>query len=247
MTRLTRVIRFIRHWHARIGVLAALFFLFLASTGLALNHTDALQLSRKQVGAPWLMRWYGLAAETPTQGYLFARGYFVADGHRWLMDGHNLSASPEAVIGAAEVGGMRYLATTSAVHIYQPDGSLVERLTGPALPAATLQHIGAAGNFLLVQTAQGVFASEDGLTWKPYAAPTVAWSHPQPLPAGVRKQIEAMFAPALPLERIVLDVHSGRVLGRHGPLVMDLAALVLMVLSLSGIWIYVRSMRKRHR
>lgn len=246
MSRLTRAIRFVRHWHARAGVLAALFFLFLAATGLALNHTDTLQLAKKQVGASWLMRWYGLRSEVPAQGYLFESGYFVADRERWVLNGHALPAPAEAVLGAVEVAGMRYLSTQSAIQIYQQDGSLVDKLAGSALPATPIRQLGKRGELLVLETPQGIFSSADGLTWEPATAEGVAWSRPQALPEGVRTQVAAYFAPRLPLERVLLDVHSGRIFGRYGPQLMDLAALALLALAVSGIWIYLRSLRKRH-
>lgn len=245
MSHLTRAIRFVRHWHARAGVLAALFFLFLAATGVALNHTDALQLASKQVGAGWLMHWYGVKSEAPAQGYLFEQGYFVGNREHWVMDGRDLPPSPEPVLGAAEVAGMRYLATASMIHIYLPDGSLVDRLTGSALPAAPVSRLGQKDGTLLVQTPQGIFVSEDGLDWRPDAAEGVTWSQPQPLPADVGARVAAHFAPSLPLERVLLDVHSGRIFGRYGPLAMDLAALALAALALSGIWIYLRTIRRK--
>jgi len=246
MSHLTRLIRFVRHWHARAGVLAALFFLFLAVTGVALNHTYALQLDRKQVAVGWLMHWYGVKSEAPAQGYLFEQGYFVGNDEHWVMDGLELPSSPEAVLGAVEIAGMRYLATASEIRIYQPDGSLVDRLAGSALPAVPVSRIGKKGDVLLVETVQGVFVSEDGLSWQPGTAEDAAWAQPQPLPADVGARAAAHFAPSLPLERVLLDVHSGRIFGRYGPLAMDLAALILAALALSGIWIYLRTFRKRH-
>jgi uncharacterized iron-regulated membrane protein len=67
-----------------------------------------------------------------------------------------------------------------------------------------------------------------------------------PWPADVGARVAVHFAPSLPLERVLLDVHSGRIFGRYGPLAMDLAALALAVLALSGIWIYLRTLRRRH-
>ena len=53
--------------------------------------------------------------------------------------------------------------------------------------------------------------------------------------------------PSLPLERVMLDIHSGRLLGRYGPFLVDGAAFILLLLSLSGIWIQWRSWRQKHR
>lgn len=246
MSRLTRAIRFVRHWHARAGVLAALFFLVLALTGLALNHTAAFQLDQQRVDAGWLMRWYGVKSEAPAQGYLFEFGYFVGDSERWVMDGRELPGVAGRALGAVEIAGMRYIATTSSLQLYQADGRLIDKLTGSALPALPIRRLGKRNGILLLDTEQGIFSSVDGLTWETDSAEDVTWAHPQVLPAKAANDSAPYFAPHLPLERVLLDVHSGRIFGRFGPFAMDLAALVLMALSLSGIWIYLRSFRKRH-
>lgn len=246
MSHLTRIIRFVRHWHARIGVLAAVFFLLLAVTGLMLNHTEDLRLSKRQVHVRWLMTWYGLKGDRPARGYLFDRGYFVGNGQHWLMDGRELPASSEPVVGAVEMGGMRYVATRSALHIYQPGGDLVEKLSGSNLPAPGLMRIGTDGDALLVQTtSHGMFATKDALEWRSIPEKASRWSEMQPLPDDIRARAADAMAPSLPLERVVLDIHSGRIFGRYGPWAMDFAALILVLLSFSGLWIYLRSLRKR--
>lgn len=246
MSRLHRAIRFTRHWHARCGVLVSIFFLTLAVTGVALNHTEALNLARTQVSASWLMRWYGIKAEPAPQGYLFEQGYFAGNAQHWIMDGKPLPVVPEPAIGAVEAGGVRYLATASALYLYQPDGTLIEKLTAAALPDAPIGRIGAAQGSVLIDTPHGIYASEDGLDWRPAGAQAAVWSFPQALPVRVQARVAHLFSPSLPLERVLLDLHSGRIFGRYGPLLMDLAALMLMVLSLSGVWIYLRSLKKKH-
>lgn len=240
-----RTIRFVRHWHARAGVLAGIFFLFLATTGLALNHTQALGLAKREISLSWLMRWYGLRGAEPSQAFLFEHGYLaVAPGH-WVMDGRDLPEPVGEPVGVVEVEGVRYLATAAELRLYQPDGSLVDKLAGAALPAVPIRRIGSQDGDVVIETPSGAYASRDGLSWRPIAAQTVAWGREQRLPASAREEVAARFAPHMPLERLLLDLHSGRIFGRFGPFFMDGAALVLLVLSLSGIWIYWRSLRKR--
>jgi hypothetical protein len=246
MSRLTRAIRFVRHWHARVGVLAALFLLLLALTGLALNHTDALNLAQKKVDSGWVMRWYGLQSAAPQQGYLFESGYFVGDSERWVMDGYDLYAPSGVAVGAIEIDGIRYVATDASLHLYQPDGSLIDQLSGPALPAQPIRRIGKHGTFIVLETSRGIFASADALTWESSSVADIIWAQPQALPDKVADEAAPYFAPSLSLERVLLDVHSGRILGRYGPYLMDIAALVLIALALSGLWMYVRTLRKRH-
>ena len=245
MSHLTRMIRFVRHWHARIGVLAAVLFLILASTGLMLNHTDALQLARRQVSAPWLMAWYGLQGERPAQGFLLGQGYLVPQPAYWLMDGRKLPADRSPVVGAVEAEGVRYVATAKTLVLLMSDGTVVDTLRGDALPGTPLQAIGVAGQSVMVKTPRGNFLTQDGMVWEKTPLKPSAWSAPESLTEAMRAEASAALAPSLPLERVLLDLHSGRLFGKFGPWLMDLAAVVMVMLSLSGVWIYLRSLRKK--
>ncbi len=47
----------------------------------------------------------------------------------------------------------------------------------------------------------------------------------------------------LPLERVVLDLHSGRLFGWLGPYVMDAAALGLLIVAITGLLLAARPPR----
>lgn len=247
MSHLTRAIRLVRHWHARMGVLLAVFLIFLALTGLALSHTDALGLDKRQINTAWLMRWYGLHPTVPSHGFLFKGGYLAAADGRWVMDGRVLSETGQTPVGAVSWGGLRGLASAGMLYLYLPDGRLVDKLTGPALPGQPIKRLGSLGARLVIETAQGSFATDDGLNWQPLAGDQPAWSVEQSLPDSLSASLRQAFVPSLPLERIVIDLHSGRIFGRYGPMLMDIAAIVLIVLSLSGMWIYLRTIRSKHK
>ncbi len=242
----TRMIRFVRHWHARAGVIAALFLLFLAISGLALNHTNALSLAKRDVKASWLMQWYGLKSTIPKQGYLFNDGYLAAADGRWVMDGHILREGAEQPpLGAVTWNQMRVIASAEALYLYTAEGQLIDKLSDAELPGKPVKQLGLVGDKLVLATARGHFVTNDALSWQPYDGEPPDWSSLEALPSAELKDIKQAFAPSLPLERIILDLHSGRIFGRYGPLLMDLAAIVLVVLSLSGVWIYLRTVRKK--
>jgi hypothetical protein len=247
LSQLTRAIRFVRHWHARIGILVAVFLLFLAVTGLALSHTDALGLNKQQITAGWLMRWYGLKPSVPDQGFLFKGGYLVASDGHWVMDGKLLTEPAQMPVGAISWGKMRALANTETLYLYLADGRLVDKLSGAALPASPIQNIANVEAKLAIKTSKGDYVTDDGLNWQPLTGAEPAWSSVQSLPDSASANLSQVFAPSLSLERIVLDLHSGRIFGRYGPLFMDITALVLIVLAFSGVWIYLRSFRKRSK
>jgi uncharacterized iron-regulated membrane protein len=250
LSYLTRTIRFVRHWHARLGVLLVVFFLILAITGLALNHTDALGLSKREVNSPWLMRWYGLKPVLPSLGYLFKDGYLVAADEHWVMDGHPLPEAKLSPVGAISWGNMRAIADADNLYLFMADGQVIDKLTGTTLPGKPIEQLGSIGSVLVLKTAQGSFVTSDGLTWQLLAEDAsgsnqVSWSARKTLPDTITERLNEILAPSLPLERIVLDLHSGRIFGRYGFLLMDIAALGMAMLSLSGAWIYLRSMRRK--
>jgi len=245
LSHLTRTIRLVRHWHARIGVLVAIFLLFLALTGLALSHTDSLGLDKRQVSVTWLMRWYGLHSAAPSHGFLFQGGYLAAADGRWVMNGRVLGDAGQIPVGAVSWGGMRSLANAEALYLYMADGRLVDKLSGAALPDHPIKRLGTLDNRLVLETTKGRFVTDDGLAWQPLNQGQPIWSVEQNLPEAESASLIKAFAPSLPLERIILDLHSGRIFGHYGPVLMDIVAIVLIVLSLSGMWIYLRTIRRR--
>lgn len=249
MSPLTRIIRFIRFWHARMGVMAALFFLILSVTGLALNHTGALGLDKHEINTGWLMHWYGLESTVPDHGFLFKNGYLATSEAQWVMSGKVLSESTNTVanvvVGALDWNDIRAIASAEVLYLYSTDGQLVDKITADLLPGHPIRRLGVIQSNLVLKTPSGDFVTKDGLDWQPLIKGEVTWSAQQALPSSIVLNLKAYFLPSLPLERIILDVHSGRIFGKYGPVLMDIAAIVLILLSLSGIWIYLRSHKKK--
>ena len=114
-------------------------------------------------------------------------------------------------------------------------------------PGVPLKAIGAGEGELVVQTADGAFSSGDVVSWRPGEPKVVTWSTPTPLAASDREAYARRLAPGIALQRILLDLHSGRFLGRFGPPFFDLVALVLILLALSGAWMFLAPRRRRSR
>lgn len=240
MSHKSHYTRPVRRWHGHVGVVATVFLVFIVFTGIVLNHEEALKLSKREISAPWLMRWYGIHAVEPEQGYLLGEHYFSWEGDKWTLGDKPLAGNAEHPVGAVEVDGVDYIATSSVLYLYQADGQLLDKLEKQSLPAYPILALGKMGGNVVLQTPSAMLASTDGLVWR-NADAGVTWSSPQTLPDDVRRQMTALLAPGLSLQRILQDVHSGRIFGRYGPWVVDLAAIALLTLGVSGLWIYGRS------
>ncbi|MFA6041136.1 MAG: PepSY-associated TM helix domain-containing protein [Methylophilus sp.] len=241
------MIRFVRHWHARIGVLAAIFFLFLSITGVALNHTESLSLDKTPISNTALMHWYGLKAETPQFGFKTSYGIVTSSDGIWLLATQRLPISDSTIKGALDWQGMVVLVSPQTLYIVNAQGQLVDTLSEQALPDTHLNNIGLQNGALVLDSASGQFVSDDAISWQALKDGNVVWAKAVNLEPSYQAKLTQYFQPSLPLERVMLDTHSGRIFGRYGPLLMDLVAIVLATLSISGVWIYLRSVRRNKK
>jgi hypothetical protein len=241
------LLRFLRRWHARIGCSAMLFFLLLAVTGFVLNHGSDLGLDAKYVHLSWLARWYGIEAELPHQAFRSGRHHLVAANGRWLLDGRTSGDKLPQPVGLVALPDMVVVASGAALHVYRDDGELIDRLGAEALPGVPVQAIGSSARELVLRTASGTYASTDALSWTPAPRKEVAWSAPAELSAVERQAYERALAPGVAVQRLLLDLHSGRFAGRYGPFVVDFLGVLLAVLSLSGAWLFFMPRHRRGR
>lgn len=237
--------RFIRRWHARLGLTGALFFIVLVVTGTALNHTERLGLAHTAIQSEALNRWYGLPMPRILAAYPDAA--FVATPEAWLYQGHKLPEGGGAVVGVVALPDMLAVATAQSLVLYTRAGERIDTLRSSALPQLPLTALGGAGNALVIKTPGGLFSSTDGIAWQEFQSGNMTWSQAGEPNAGLTAPLNQQLVPSLPLERILLDLHSGRLLGHYGPYLMDIAAVFLLMLSLSGIWIQWRSWRQKRR
>jgi uncharacterized iron-regulated membrane protein len=86
------------------------------------------------------------------------------------------------------------------------------------------------------------------LRWSRAGGEGITWSKSDPLPAALgRRLAEIERRRVLDLERLMLDLHSGRILGRFGPLLMDAAAVVMLILGITGLTLWFRQAAKHTR
>ncbi len=236
-------------WHRVLGLAAAIFIINLAITGLLLNHSDQLKLTQHMVGHPLLMRLYGIPHPRPV-------ALFRSDGRQLLvteeqvyLNGRPLPLHPP-LAGALLYHGLWLVASGNEIILLTADGELIDTVSTPA-------PIDAIG-----QTKEAVIVRGNGRQWRLDGELTaletfdtargaaIHWSRPAPLPAdpaGQRTLQAQLPGATLPLERVVLDLHSGRLFGAVGVLLFDLAALMMLALTVTGCWRWLKHQRTRRQ
>ena len=231
----------------RLGLAAMVFFLLLAVTGVVLNHSTELGLDNRYVHASWVARWYGISAEAPRHTFRAGVHDLIAANGRWALDGRISGDKFPEPIGLVELPDMVVVAGSTSLYLYGKDGALIDRLERSALPAVPVQAIGAGASQLVLRTASGTFESSNALSWQRAPRDGIAWSSPADLSVDERERYARLLEPGVSVERILLDLHSGRFGGRYGPLLVDLLAVFLGVLSLSGAWLFFKRKHRRER
>lgn len=237
-------------WHRTLGFIATLFVLMLTVTGLLLNHTGDLKLDQIYIENSILLDWYGLAPESAPVSY-------QADGH-WLtqLDDHlylddiEITGNTEHLRGAVKSGDIIILAFAHSLYLLTQTGDLVEKVTGMQGVPGGLQGIGVGPDGeVLVRSDESVYATDLNMSiWKPYPQQDGNWSDSEKIPAVLEKKLLHMYrGKGLSMEKLLVDLHSGRILGKAGALLVDLAAVLFIILAISGwcVWLKRKSIQKQ--
>jgi hypothetical protein len=230
----------LRRWHRRIGIAAALFVVLLALSGVVLNHPGAGGLDQRKVHSALLARWYGLEPQAPRSVYRAGAHRLAWANGTWLLDGRRIAEDAPTPVGMVQFRRHIYIATSDALFEYGPDYALVEKMSAAALPAVPIRALGAHGERLFVRGPTASFATGDRLRWERAGAEPPTWSTPQPIPAAVGAELAERLVPGISLQQLLADMHSGRILGRRGPWIVDFLALSLAFLALTGTWLFAR-------
>lgn len=232
-------------WHRRFGIVVALLVVILATTGLALNHTDALRLDERFVGAGWLLDLYGIEAPREVVAYAAGESRVALVGDRLYLNGAARSGLYGGLVGAVSVDDLVVVAAGGEVLIFTRNGDLVDRLGPESAVPDEIDAIGVHSDGSIVLTSDGrvYHASIQTLMWSAAASSGegIRWSQPVALPSDELERLREDFrGQVLTWERVLLDVHSGRLAGGAGVLLMDAAAILLLLLAFTGTWLWFR-------
>ncbi len=237
MRRSAQVTRHLLVWHRRLGLAASVIVLLLAVTGLLLNHADRLRLNEIELRPDWLLTWYGFSPIDTLVSHRTGDRWFSWSGARLYLDERTVMDASSAPVGAVQVADDVFaVGFADMLVLVNATGEIVERMGAGSIPGK-IERIGNLGaDRLVVGTKDGQFSADTDVTqWRPTDA-SPQWSAPGAMPQGLRDRLlRAERGPGLPAERVLLDLHSGRIFGQWGPWVMDGAAIAFVVLAITGV------------
>ena len=218
--------RLLSRVHRLLGLGVALFIPLLAISGLLLNHTAELQLKQRQIDWPWLTAMYGQHPATCSVAFAAGENWIsLWDGQIYLRQHPIPGLKATQLVGAVEQHNILLIAADQLL-LLQTDGTVIDRIDYPQgqIPTRLGTESSSQGTQIVIETAAGKRALNADMTAfkeTSRAIPT-QWSEAWQPGTGVS------------LERLLLDLHSGRFLGKIGVWLMDAAALGMIALALSG-------------
>lgn len=234
----------LKSWHRTTGLIAAVFLLVLTLTGLALMQTDAFDLDSRYIANDGLLNWYGVRPAPPPLSFQVRDHWLAQLGDRLYLGQHLVTKLDGQLLGAAPLADEILLATTDNLLVVTRDGELAEKL-GPLEATPRQLGIDTAGN-IIVRTAGGDRLYDPVSGELTAAAPNlpVRWSLEASLPDALSQTLAREFrGSGLSLERVLLDLHTGRLFGSLGVLIVNTASVLLLVLVLSGFVLWLRRPR----
>jgi hypothetical protein len=223
-----------------VGVSVVVFVLFLAISGVTLNHASDLGLDRRYVGWSWLLDLYGIQAPQPAASFADAGHRSTLLGERLFLDGHDTGQRVTTLTGVVVIDPLLLATAEQAAHVFMTGGELVEMIDLQSSLPGPVERLGRLADRAVIQSDGQLFRSDAGIAgferWDTDSADKIEWSVATPPDAGELAKLDAAWrGRGLPVERVLLDVHSGRIFGMPGVLLMDLFALCMIALGISGL------------
>ncbi|GGA64893.1 hypothetical protein GCM10011369_02860 [Neiella marina] len=235
ITKLTN--RFLLNWHRQIGLFVAILALNLSITGVLLQHTELFKLDRTYLTSSWLLNWYNYPE--PNVDVVHLRQQQVIQVDDQILLGETIVGNSKGQLwGAAETEESILIASGYVLIWLTHDGEVIDVMPSPIADSrSTLARTG--DQFQIWSEAGWLIADPELSDWQ-------LASEPGELPLAVEptdfRQIHlpSELSVGISLERLMLDLHSGRLFGPVGVVLMDLASVGLILLAISGCWLWLR-------
>jgi hypothetical protein len=215
-----------------------IFIVFLSISGITLNHSVDLELDRRYVSWSWLLDAYGIEVPAPAASFADSGRRATLLGGRLFLDGRDTGHQESVLTGIADLGSLIVIGGEKKVYLLTETGEFVEAIDLAPDLDGPIEQVGRVDTRAVLKTAGAMYSSDPDIAMFEVRNLEAAdhWSIATPPSEVEMAALETAWrGRGVTVERLLLDLHSGRVFGSAGPLFMDVVAILLIALSLSGL------------
>jgi len=231
--------------HKFTGIAVCVFLIHLSITGIFLNHTEDLGLDEKYTASPMILALYNISMPSQEESFLVDNIFISRFGDQVFMGNQPIIKSENPIIGAALSNQVLFIAFPNEMVLLTQEGELIERISSTAELPENIQKLGVSEGILYLKTPNKLWQSSDqAQAWELSDSNFNDWSNEVIMPDQQTKQIEMYFSgKGVSLEQFFLDLHNGNIIKGFGKWLLDIIAIFLLLLSISGIWIWLKKRR----
>ena len=250
-----KLAKLFRPWHRRVGIISALFVILVALTGMLINHSHYLALDSMRVQQKWLLDHYAIKSPEKTSVFSLSPLLASTDNLLWQDDTQLLEAA-NTILSAVEYQGLIVAIDNNNLYLISQQGELLEKQdSSTGLPSdlkALTVMVNDNDSELWLNSDNGIYLADSELIEWRTAVPNIKpkWQTPIKHKANqaiIDKITQQARASHLTWERVLLDLHSGRIIGLSGPWLMDIIALSLIMMAISGLYLWQQTKPKKRK
>ena len=232
----------LHRWHRRIGVTASVFLIWMAISGWLLNHTASFDLARRNLTSDFVTAHYGIRSEIPEQAFVAGEHWLVVSDGAAVLDGKKIAIALSQSRGMIEKDNILFVADAVELTLLDGRGELIDKVSTPI----AIERIGTGCDGVVIANSEKQLVTKDGVTFSD-CADAVQPAREEKLTAARRAELTPLLRSGVTLERVLLDLHSGRFFGTWGPYFVDAIGFGLIALALSGLWLFARQGSRRRQ
>lgn len=236
-------------WHRYIGLFAAIFIILISITGIALNHTDTLNLSATYLKTPMLLDHYNIQTPRNIQHFKTNQHAVIQADDMIFIDQQLVYSTNNKLIGSVPFGDFLIVSLSNKLLLFDQQHQLVETLGEADHVPTNIRRIG-------LNSDQQVFLAANRQTYhlnsmfntQAFSGPQtgIIWSQETALTEQLKVRAQQVYrSNIISLEGFLLDIHSGRFFGHLGIIFFDIISILLMILSITGVLIWLKQAFKR--